>query len=116
MKLNYDLAVLSCSQIWSTRELEGAAVVGLQQSGVSWPIFGSSGIVDKKLSNLSLNTSRRHLVKFLRCLESKLNSWPPWTSRVASLSGPTLRDDFVLTGGILTSLPLFSDILSSMSM
>ena len=88
-------------------------MVRLQQAGVSWPIFGSSGIVDKKLSNLSLNTSRRHLVKFLRCLGSELNSWPPWTCRVASLSDLTLADDFVLTGGILTSLPLVSEILSS---
>ena len=88
-------------------------MVWLQQAGVRSPIFGWSGIVDRKLSNFSLNKSKSHFIMFLRFGGNELNSWPPCTFRVASLSVFTLLVDLLLTGGILTSRPLLSEKLSS---
>ena len=93
-------------RIWSTRELDGWAVIWSQQSGINVPIFGWSGILDKKQSNFSLNWITSQFLMSLIFLGNALKRRAPWILRDASLNVLTLAEDLVQREGIFTSRPL----------
>ena len=66
-------------------------------------------MVDKNISNDSLNISSLQLVVFLKCCGSELNNLPPCTWRVASLKDLTLFVDFLLMAGSFTCRPFVSE-------
>ena len=96
----------ACCRIWSIRELDGWAVIWSQQSGINVPIFGWSGILDRKQSNFSLNCIISQFLMSRIFLGNALKRRAPWILREASLNVFTLAADLVQSEGNFTSRPL----------
>ena len=97
------------------REFDGLLVKISQAEGVySAPgTFGSSGILLRKLSSFSLNSSTEQRDRFLISLGQELKSRPPCTLKDDSLMFLILAVVFFFRGGITHRRPSLSLVETS---